>query len=110
MTLVFSANAMRPEASATMSPPSPPMEAICRTSVAVIGRTTLFPHSLNVDYAMPKFSAVVPTAATSGEWEEMAFPAGTGVGAVQRVQTAREIVDEMMAQALRRAVADVYRL
>ena len=56
--------------------PSPP------PGPSVIGTTRLFPHSVNLEYAMPKFSAVVPTPATTGEWEEMAFPAGAGVGAI----------------------------
>ena len=29
---------------------------------------------------MPKFGAIPPTADTPGEWEEMVFPAGAGVG------------------------------
>ena len=74
--------------------PSPP------PGPSVIGTTRLFPHSLDLEYAMPKFSAVVPTPATSGEWEEMAFPAGMGVGEIDEVRPAADIVEEMMAQAL----------
>jgi nitronate monooxygenase len=66
---------------------------------AVIGRTRLFPHSLNAPYEMPKFSAVVPTPDTSGEWEEMAFPAGQGADLIRDVRPAAEIVEEMMSEA-----------
>jgi enoyl-[acyl-carrier protein] reductase II len=71
-----------------------------RPGPAVIGTTRLFPHSANLEYQMPKFSAVVPTPATSGEWEEMAFPAGAGVGAIVCVKPAGVIVQEMMAEAV----------
>ena len=71
-------------------PPPPP---------AVIGRTRLFPHSVNAPYDMPKFSAVVPTPDTSGDWEEMAFPAGGGAGLIGDVKPAGQIVEEMMSEA-----------
>ncbi|WP_433505936.1 NAD(P)H-dependent flavin oxidoreductase [Pseudonocardia halophobica] len=67
----------------------------------VIGRTTLFPHSARQPYVMPKFSALPPTPETSGDWEEMAFPAGEGVGVVQAIEPAGEIVRGMMAEATR---------
>lgn len=70
-------------------PPGPP----------VIGHTRLFPHSLNLPYEMPKFSALPPTPQTTGDWEEMALPAGQGVGLVRDVKPAGEIVQDMMAQA-----------
>ncbi len=66
---------------------------------AVIGHTRLFPHSANLPYPMPTFSAVPPTPETTGEWDEMAFPAGDGVSAVHDVRPAAEIVAEMIADA-----------
>jgi nitronate monooxygenase len=71
-------------------PPPPP---------AVIGRTRLFPHSVNAPYDMPKFSAVVPTPETSGDWEEMAFPACGGAALIGDVKPAGQIVEEMMSEA-----------
>ena len=66
---------------------------------AVIGHTRLFPHSANLPYDMPPFSAIPPTPDTSGDWDEMAYPAGNGVGAVCDVRPAAEIVTELMADA-----------
>lgn len=67
-------------------PPPPP---------AVIG-TTLF---RGAPYTMPKFSAVVPTPDTVGDFEEMALLAGDGVGRITSVKPAGQIVSEMMADA-----------
>jgi len=66
---------------------------------AIIGRTRLFPHSVNMPYDMPIRSALPPTPETSGDWESMAYPAGEGVGAVQGVVPATEIVGQMMGDA-----------
>ena len=65
----------------------------------MIGHTRLFPHSANAPYDMPKFSAIPPTPDTTGDWDEMAFPAGDGVGAVRDVRPAGEILAEIMADA-----------
>ena len=73
---------------------------------AVIGRSRLFPHSARIEYEMPKFSAIPPTPDTTGEWEEMAFPAGEGVARVDDVLPAGEIVTRMMAEAHALLVAD----
>ena len=64
-----------------------------------IGRTRLFPHSVNMPYDMPMRSALPPTPETSGDWESMVYPAGEGVGAVRRTAPAAEIVRQMMSQA-----------
>jgi enoyl-[acyl-carrier protein] reductase II len=48
---------------------------------------------------MPKFSAVLPTPETRGDFEEMCFAAGRGVGLVKQVKPASEIAREMMADA-----------
>jgi enoyl-[acyl-carrier protein] reductase II len=63
-----------------------------------IGRTRLFPHSVNMPYDMPPMSALPPTPETSGDWESMVYPAGEGVGAVQRTAPAAEIIGQMMSQ------------
>ncbi len=69
-----------------------------------IGRTRLFPHSVNIDYTMPAFSALPPTPETTGDWEAMAYPAGQGVGMVHAIAPATDIVAEMMSEA--RALLD----
>jgi enoyl-[acyl-carrier protein] reductase II len=73
------------------SPPPPP---------AVIGETVLFPLTLKVPYEMPKFSAIVPTPDTSGDFEEMGMPAGEdSVKVIKSVLPAGVIVATMMAEA-----------
>ena len=64
-----------------------------------IGRTRLFPHSVNMPYDIPIRSALPPTPETTGDWESMAYPAGEGVGAVRRTARAAEIIRQMMSQA-----------
>lgn len=66
---------------------------------ATIGRTRLFPHSVNMPYEMPMRSALPPTRETSGDWESMVYPAGEGVGAVRRTAPAAEIIGQMMSAA-----------
>ena len=65
----------------------------------IIGRTRLFPHSVNTPYDMPIRSALPPTPETSGDWGSMAYPAGEGVGAVRSTAPAAEIISQMMSQA-----------
>jgi NAD(P)H-dependent flavin oxidoreductase YrpB (nitropropane dioxygenase family) len=74
------------------NPPPPP---------AVIGHTTLTPNSVpgGIPYDMPKFSAMVPTSETSGDFEEMCMPAGEGVRVIKSLQPAAEIVVDMMEGA-----------
>ena len=73
------------------NPPPPP---------ATIGNTVLFPFSFPQPYTMPKFSAIVPTPDTAGDFEEMGLPAGgESAKVIKRVQPAGEIVREMMAEA-----------
>lgn len=73
------------------SPPPPP---------EVIGTTLLFPLTLRQPFTMPKFSAIVPTPETQGDFEEMGMPAGAdSVRVIKRIQPAAEIVAEMMAEA-----------
>jgi enoyl-[acyl-carrier protein] reductase II len=67
----------------------------------VIGHTTLFPHSARLPYDMPRFSAIPPTVDTTGDWDEMAFPAGEGVGLIHDVPPAARVVTSMMSEAHR---------
>ena len=50
-------------------------------------------------YPMQKFSAVLPTPDTSGDFEEMCLAAGESAGLVKEVKPAATIVREMMAEA-----------
>jgi len=66
----------------------------------VIGRTLLFPLTLQQPYDMPKFSAVVPTPETEGDLHEMGLPAGAeSVKLIKRVEPAADIVNGMMIEA-----------
>lgn len=67
----------------------------------VIGHTVLFPHSARLPYDMPKFSAIPPIVDTTGDWDEMAFPAGEGVGLIRDVPPAAQVVTSMMSSAHR---------
>ncbi len=69
---------------------------------AVIGNTLLFPLTLRVPYQMPKFSVIVPSLDTVGDFEEMGLAAG-GESAkdIHRILPAGQIVAEMMAEAKR---------
>lgn len=71
-------------------PPPPP---------AIIGKTTLFPLTFRQPYEMPKFSAIVPTPDTVGDFEEMGLPAGDGVRLIKNVMPAARIVATMMNDA-----------
>lgn len=63
-----------------------------------IGETMVFGQR----YEMPPCSAVLPTAETKGDHEEMCLAAGAGVGGVRAVQPAGRIVAEIMRDAKRR--------
>jgi len=65
----------------------------------IIGHTTLFPHSAAMPYDMPKFSAIPPGPDTTGEWEEMAYPAGEGASRIHDVRPAGQIITDMMTEA-----------
>jgi NAD(P)H-dependent flavin oxidoreductase YrpB (nitropropane dioxygenase family) len=74
----------------TKTPPSPdPPEFIGKT---VLG---------GQPYPMPKFSAVLPTPETEGDFEEMCLAAGESAALVHEIKPAGEIVREMMADAER---------
>ena len=69
------------------------------SELRVIGRTRIGA----VDYSMPRFSAVLPTRDTTGDFEEMCLAAGESAGLVRDVRPAGEIVRGMMDEA--RAIA-----
>jgi NAD(P)H-dependent flavin oxidoreductase YrpB (nitropropane dioxygenase family) len=46
-----------------------------------------------------KFSVLLPTPDTQGDWEEMPFLAGQGVGLVKDILPAEQIVQRMMSEA-----------
>ena len=72
------------------------------TEPPTIGSTLLFPGVFNVPYDMPKYSAIVPTRDTTGDFEEMDMPAGSeSLLETVRVQPAAEIVEEIVADARR---------
>lgn len=52
-------------------------------------------------YVMPKFSAILPTPDTSGDFEEMCMVAGESAGLVHEMKGAGEIVREMADEAER---------
>jgi NAD(P)H-dependent flavin oxidoreductase YrpB (nitropropane dioxygenase family) len=60
-----------------------------------IGKTTL----LGQEYVMPKYSAMLPTPETSGDFEEMCLAAGDAAGLVRDVLPVADIVRGMMADA-----------
>jgi NAD(P)H-dependent flavin oxidoreductase YrpB (nitropropane dioxygenase family) len=64
---------------------------------ASIGRTVLFSQ----EYPMPKFSAVLPTPHTTGDFEEMCLAAGESAGLAKDIKPAGDIVREMMDEAKR---------
>jgi enoyl-[acyl-carrier protein] reductase II len=74
----------------------------------VVGQTTLFPFTFRVPYVMPKFSAVVPTPDTGGDFEEMGLPAGAeSIKRIHNVKPAAQIIVEMMAEARQIIKADL---
>jgi NAD(P)H-dependent flavin oxidoreductase YrpB (nitropropane dioxygenase family) len=76
------------------NPPPPP---------AVIGQTVLFPLTLRVPYTMPKFSVILPTPDTTGDFEEMGMAAGQeSIQRIYDVKPAAQIVVEMMREARQR--------
>jgi NAD(P)H-dependent flavin oxidoreductase YrpB (nitropropane dioxygenase family) len=72
------------------NPPPPP---------DVIGKTLLFPSTFRQPYEMPKFSAIVPTPDTVGDFEEMGLPAGDGAALIDDIRPAAQIIATMMGQA-----------
>jgi enoyl-[acyl-carrier protein] reductase II len=50
-------------------------------------------------YDMPKFSAIPPGPDTTGDWDEMAYPAGEGVTRIHDIRPASQIIADMMTEA-----------
>lgn len=68
-----------------------------RSDEPVIGRTTF----LGQEHEKRRFDVILPTPDTEGDFEEMPWLMGQGVGLVRDVRPAAEIVEEMMADAAR---------
>lgn len=66
-----------------------------RDDLEVVGETIF----LGQRHVKRRFDVILPTAETTGDWEEMAFLAGQGVGLVTGVEPAARIVERMMDQA-----------
>jgi nitronate monooxygenase len=66
-----------------------------RDNLPVIGRTKF----LGQEMVMHKFNVILPTEDTEGDWEEMPWLAGQGVGLIHDIQPAKEVVETMMADA-----------
>lgn len=66
-----------------------------RDELEVIGETIF----LGGKHIKRKFDVILPTEDTTGDFEEMAWLMGQGVGLVQDIRPAGEIVAQMMAEA-----------
>jgi enoyl-[acyl-carrier protein] reductase II len=65
-----------------------------------IGQTILFPFTLRVPYTMPRFSAAVPSPDTTGQFDQMGFPAGEdSVRKIKSILPAAAIIEEMISEA-----------
>jgi NAD(P)H-dependent flavin oxidoreductase YrpB (nitropropane dioxygenase family) len=71
-------------------PPPPP---------AIIGQTLLFPLTLQLPYDLPKFSAIVPSPETVGDFEEMGLPAEESVHAIKSIKPVAQIIADLMVEA-----------
>ncbi len=70
-----------------------------------IGSTTLFPGVIDAPYPMPKYSAIVPTRDTVGDFDQMDMPAGSeSIRAVRGVRPAADIIEDFIEGA--RGVCD----
>ena len=66
-----------------------------RDDLPVIGRTIF----LGQEMELRKFNVILPTGDTEGDWEEMPWLAGQGVGLIHDIRPAKEVVETMMADA-----------
>jgi NAD(P)H-dependent flavin oxidoreductase YrpB (nitropropane dioxygenase family) len=66
------------------------------TASAVIGSTVMGGQEM----ILRKFSVLLPTPDTQGDWEEMPFLAGQGVGLVNDILPAGQVVERMMSEAV----------
>ncbi len=68
-----------------------------RDDLEVIGETIF----LGGKHIKRKFDVILPTEETTGDFEEMAWLMGQGVGLVKDIRPAGEIVTMMMAEAVK---------
>jgi NAD(P)H-dependent flavin oxidoreductase YrpB (nitropropane dioxygenase family) len=66
-----------------------------RDRLPVIGRTIF----LGQETEMRKFNVLLPIADTDGDWEEMPWLAGQGVGLIHEIRPAKDVVEIMMGDA-----------
>ena len=66
-----------------------------RDDLEIIGQTTF----MGAPHVKRKFDVILPTPDTTGDFEEMAWLMGQGVGLVHDVRPAAEVVEEMMGGA-----------
>ncbi len=66
-----------------------------RENEPVIGETVF----LGQPHTKRRFDVILPTPETTGDWEEMAWLSGQGVGLVRDIRPAADIVNEMMQGA-----------
>lgn len=77
-----------------------------RDDLPVVGKTMF----LGQPHTKRKFDVLLPTPETTGDWEEMAWLSGQGVGLVKDIRPAADIVAEMMngaAEILRGKAGDI---
>jgi NAD(P)H-dependent flavin oxidoreductase YrpB (nitropropane dioxygenase family) len=67
-----------------------------RDDLPVIGRTIF----LGQQIALCKFAPILATDETEGDWEEMPWLAGQGVGLIHDIRPAKDVVETMMADAI----------
>lgn len=60
-----------------------------------IGQSQLFGQN----YSMPRFSALLPTVDTEGDFDEMCLAAGQSAGLINDIRPAAEIVEQLMTGA-----------
>lgn len=68
-----------------------------RDDLEVVGETVFLGQTMQ----MRKFPNLLPVPETTGDWEEMPWLAGQGVGLIHDIRPAGEIVHQMMAEAER---------
>jgi NAD(P)H-dependent flavin oxidoreductase YrpB (nitropropane dioxygenase family) len=66
-----------------------------RDDLPEIGRTKF----LGQDMVMRKFNLILPTEDTEGDWEEMPWLAGQGIGLIHDIPSATDAVERMMVEA-----------
>jgi NAD(P)H-dependent flavin oxidoreductase YrpB (nitropropane dioxygenase family) len=78
-----------------------------RDDLPEIGRTRF----LGRDIVMRKFNVILATEDTEGDWEEMPWLGGQGIGLINDIPSATDAVERMMAQAgdVPRRLSDVIR-